>query len=163
MIRDLTVRQVDLPAHWTSYLIYGDVSELVDFYKESLAEVEAVLKAAGVSEAGCVDVSKPFDRVWRNGKLTELATFSFLLRSKDTGCDDVGEYYGWANYETWNVSLWIVNDEGLYSIAKQCRKYKNFVAAMRELESSETPDGVAWNDSGLDIEALDRVIEETKG
>ena len=71
-------------------------------------------------------------------------------------------YNGWENYETWNVALWIGNDEGLYSIAKQYRThgYDCFAANMREFDSTETPDGVAWNDSGLDIEALDEMLAE---
>jgi hypothetical protein len=83
-------------------------------------------------------------------------------------------YNGWTNYETWNVALWIGNDEGLYHIARRLKHrpepYKAFVAEMRELGMEfqdgvhniaiETPDGVAWNDSGLDIEALNEMMEE---
>ena len=69
-------------------------------------------------------------------------------------------YNGWKNYETWNVALWIGNDEGLYNMAKECKDYRTFVELMRELESTETGDKVAWNDSGLDIEALDEMMEE---
>ena len=78
-------------------------------------------------------------------------------------------YNGWANYETWNVALWIGNDEGLYHEARRCRDYAAFVESMREFGedcgdktgiSRETPDGVAWNDSGLDTDALDEMIEE---
>jgi hypothetical protein len=73
-------------------------------------------------------------------------------------------YNGWANYETWNVALWIGNDEGLYSMARDYKRqgYKAFAEGLKELAPApiafQTPDGVAWNDSGLDIEALDRVI-----
>lgn len=79
-------------------------------------------------------------------------------------------YNGWKNYETWNVALWIGNDEGLYSMAKEYRKvgYKAFVKGMQELGVPggkgaimyQTPDGVAWNDSSLDIPALDEMIRE---
>ena len=69
-------------------------------------------------------------------------------------------YNGWKNYQTWNVSLWIGNDEGLYQLARGCEDYTDFQMLMRELGSTETPDGVAWNDSGLDIDALDEVITE---
>lgn len=81
-------------------------------------------------------------------------------------------YNGWKNYETWNVALWIENDEGLYSIARQYRYkgYRAFVASLKELADPsdftihqvafETPDNVAWNDSGLDIEALDEMMKD---
>ena len=71
-------------------------------------------------------------------------------------------YNGWRNYETWNVALWIGNDEGLYNTVLELRErnYGAFVEEMRECAITETPDGVAWNDSGLDIAALDEMMEE---
>ena len=64
-------------------------------------------------------------------------------------------YNGYANYQTWNVCLWINNDEGLYHLAAQCDSYENFRESMREVCSGslahETPDGVAWSDSGVNL------------
>ena len=36
-------------------------------------------------------------------------------------------YNGWTNYETWNVALWVNNDEGSYYLARQCGDYQTFV------------------------------------
>ena len=74
-------------------------------------------------------------------------------------------YNGWTNYETWNVALWINNDQGLYSIAREHSNYQSFVEALRDLTdtdriSVETPDEVAWNDSGINIAELNELFVE---
>lgn len=66
-------------------------------------------------------------------------------------------YNGHKNYETWNVLLWINNDEGLYTIAKSAKDYNDFVSIVSQFSGSigfQTPDGVAWNDSGIDVETI---------
>lgn len=67
-----------------------------------------------------------------------------------------GTYNGYANRETWNVCLWISNDEGLNEFAAVCQDYNDFKARLRELDpcsaiAYETPDGVSWNDSGVNL------------
>lgn len=79
-------------------------------------------------------------------------------------------YNGWANYETWNVALWIENDEFLYCEARRFRHklnpYKAFIEYLQTFDSDmgelrlQTPDNVLWNDSELDIDALNEMIEE---
>ena len=68
-------------------------------------------------------------------------------------------YNGWTNYETWNVALWIGNDEFLYTEARKCSDYKRFVQRMEGL-MTETPDGVSLTDPQLDLEELDEMIDE---
>lgn len=70
-------------------------------------------------------------------------------------------YNGWANYETWNVALWIGNDEGLYRLAKRCGNYKRFAAELSELGGKigvKTPDGVEWGSKALDLDALNEMM-----
>lgn len=67
-----------------------------------------------------------------------------------------GTYNGWANYQTWNVCLWISNDELLYSLAKQCASYEHFRLLLRDIFEKdilrfETPDGTAWSDSNVNL------------
>ncbi len=63
-------------------------------------------------------------------------------------------YNGWANWETWNVSLWIQNDEGLYNEARRLarfgRTYQDLVSMLRDWCSKETPDGCRWDDPAID-------------
>jgi hypothetical protein len=65
-------------------------------------------------------------------------------------------YNGYTNYQTWNVCFWISNEQGLNEFAAVCQDYNDFKARLREvnLHSSiayETPDGVSWNDSGVNL------------
>ena len=59
-------------------------------------------------------------------------------------------FNGWANWETWNVALWIGNDESLYKAAKTCRTYQELVELLWECGSKETPDGCRWDDPAID-------------
>ena len=57
-------------------------------------------------------------------------------------------YNGWTNYETWNVVLWIENDESIQNVIADydvcC--YEELLELFYEFGSKETKDGVKWND-----------------
>ena len=57
-------------------------------------------------------------------------------------------YNGWTNYETWNVVLWIQNDEGIQDAIEErdicC--YEELLELFYDCGSKETRDGVKWND-----------------
>ena len=56
-------------------------------------------------------------------------------------------YNGWENYETWNVALWIQNDEFLYHLAMECGDYETFVNCLSEnFGVIQTKDGVKFAD-----------------
>ena len=72
---------------------------------------------------------------------------------------------GWANYETWNVALWIQNDEALYKIARDITRgtihpYGDFVNLMLDLACKDTPDGVSWSHPDLDYDELNEMMED---
>lgn len=73
------------------------------------------------------------------------------------------DYNGWSNYETWNVALWIQNDEGLYAFARCMRNrvspYMTFAECLNGMGIFQTPDGVQYNDKNLDLISLDEMIE----
>ena len=58
-------------------------------------------------------------------------------------------YNGWENYETWNVALWINNDQSLYYLARECGDYQTFVKEVGVGYS--TPDGVKFADPKVNV------------
>lgn len=71
------------------------------------------------------------------------------------------EYNGWTNYETWNVALWIGNDEGLYNLAKNYKRWDDLASTLvDEMEMPTTPDYVAWDLPCLDRAELNEMLEE---
>ena len=64
---------------------------------------------------------------------------------------DIKETYnGWSDWTTWNVALWINNDEGFNSIAKECKNYTEFLYEMQEMIGiMATPDGADWGEANL--------------
>lgn len=77
------------------------------------------------------------------------------------------DHNGWKNYETWNVALWIGNEECLYKLAKRSYNYYNFICKVFNSSHSEvkrfkneTPDGVKWNDELVNRDDMDEFIKE---
>ena len=76
-------------------------------------------------------------------------------------------YNGWKNYETWNVTLWIQNDEYLYYLATEIVKhggtdapYQVFVRCMKNDCKPATDDGVKWDDPKIDIVRVNKMFTE---
>jgi len=77
-------------------------------------------------------------------------------------------YNGWTNYETWNASLWMGNDEFLYNTAKACVKfcneddtpYEKFVRCMLNCGGETTGDGVKWDDVNINSVEMNKMMEE---
>ena len=69
------------------------------------------------------------------------------------------KYNGWSDWTTWNVALWINNDECYYNIAKECRNYADFLYEMQAMIGSfATPDGADWGEANID--EMNEVIME---
>jgi hypothetical protein len=79
------------------------------------------------------------------------------------------EYSGWKNYATWNVSLTLNNDYGLYTGAVAFMKgytgkrpYIDFCEDSG-LEHQKTPDRINWISAKLDYKALNEMMYELLG
>jgi hypothetical protein len=74
-----------------------------------------------------------------------------MTASYQTNALDIS-YNGWENYETWNVALWINNDESLYHLAMEIGNYEDLVKCLyEEYGVTETKDGVKFNDPAVNV------------
>jgi len=77
-------------------------------------------------------------------------------------------YNGWANWETWNASLWIGNSEFLYNTAKACVTFCEtndtpWAAFQRCMENCQRPltgDGLRWDDPAIDAQEMEEMLWE---
>ena len=69
-------------------------------------------------------------------------------------------YNGYANYETWNVSLWLQNDETLYNVARKYDRYDALIPLLEYAFGQMTPDGVRWMDGLIDTSEIDEVLAD---
>ena len=92
-------------------------------------------------------------------KLVKAITPMKTLQPSINLWDTPEKYNGWNDWTTWNVALWIRNDYGFYSIAKECKNYADFLYEMQAMIGSfATPDGADWGEAN--IEELNEVISE---
>ena len=79
-------------------------------------------------------------------------------------------YNGWANYHTWNVSLYINNEYPLYKAAESYVAYQTelnlpvsyteFTQYYMDLLGTITPDGVSWTDPSIDEDEMNEMLME---
>ena len=72
------------------------------------------------------------------------------------------KYNGWTNKKTWNVALWIGNDQLLHGIANEQGSYQNSVQWLADFDLFETPDGTKYNDKEIDVEQLNNDLFELR-
>jgi hypothetical protein len=79
-------------------------------------------------------------------------------------------YNGWKNWETWNLTFWILENKFLYETARACVLYcgenetpwDKFVRCMMEGEIGhylgKTGDGVSWNDPKVSTQEMNTFL-----
>jgi len=92
-------------------------------------------------------------------KLVKAITPMKTLQPSINLWDTPEKYNGWNDWTTWNVALWIRNDQTYYNIATECKDYMDFLYEMQSMIGSfATPDGADWGEAN--IEEMNEVIEE---
>ena len=69
-------------------------------------------------------------------------------------------FNGWANYETWNVALWLQNEYAFYKVARQYDRYDALIPRLENEFGKITPDGVRWMDPTINTAELDEMLAD---
>ena len=69
-------------------------------------------------------------------------------------------YNGWANYETWNVALWLQNDETMYNVAKHYSTFDSLIPRLEYRFGQMTPDSVRWMDPRINTDEIDEMLKD---
>jgi hypothetical protein len=69
-------------------------------------------------------------------------------------------YNGYANYKTWNVSLFLSSDENLYNMVKHYDSWAKVKEVLLEVGITKTSDDVPFDDVELDTNELDDMLAE---
>tara|TARA_Y100000289_G_C3916259_1_gene147608 strand:- start:966 stop:1316 length:351 start_codon:yes stop_codon:yes gene_type:complete len=88
----------------------------------------------------------------------DLSALLYLLMTMST-------FNGWANHQTWNVALWIGNEESLNVLARRISSgggnYQDLAEVLvHTFGKKETPDGVSFTDPALDHEELNDCLSD---
>ena len=93
--------------------------------------------------------------------------YAYSMNNQETTQMTQQTYNGWANYETWNVSLWIQNNQFLYNTAVACVEYCNpafetpyekFIRNMHNVDNFTTADSVAWDDELINHDEINEMM-----
>lgn len=69
-------------------------------------------------------------------------------------------FNGYANWATWNVALWLQNDERMYAHAKQYNRYDSLIPRLECRFGQMTPDGARWMDPEINTDELDEMLAD---
>ena len=73
-------------------------------------------------------------------------------------------YNGWTNWETWNMHMWIGNDEMFNRLMTQGAKndWEQFKALAMQFGITKTPDGVSFEDPEVNQDEIREAYAEEK-
>ena len=74
-------------------------------------------------------------------------------------------FNGWTNYATWNVALWMGNEESLNTLARRIAAgggtYRDLAEGLvHTFGKTETPDGVSFSDPALNLQELNDCLSD---